>query len=345
MRATCTPPLISAMLREYGALTRAALKEYLPSWEPRRHLYDLVAEYPLRGGKMMRPSLCIATARAFGAQLEREALLSAVSLELLHNALLIHDDIEDGSEERRGQPTLHVQYGVPLALNVGDALTMLSLRPLIDNMGILGPRLALRVLDEAERMARESAEGQALELGWRHDNTTDLDERDYLEMVLKKTCWLATIYPSRVGALIGTRDGVDLEAFLRFGFFLGAAFQIQDDLLNLEVDERYGKEANGDLWEGKRTLMLIRLLHQATPDEHQRLVQILQLSREQRTTTEVNWIRSRMDAYDCRPYARHIAHGLAGAALHEYSLLYTHVPNSRDKQFIEGLATWIFERT
>lgn len=344
MQASRTPRLVSTMLQEYGALTRASLKEYLPSWEPRRHLYDLVADYPLRGGKMMRPSLCIATARAFGAQLE-EALLTAVSIELLHNGLLIHDDIEDGSEERRGQPTLHTQYGIPLALNVGDALTLLSLRPLIDNMGRIGSRLTLRILEEAERMARESAEGQALELGWRHDNTTALDERDYLEMVLKKTCWLATIYPSRVGALIGTRDGVDLDAFLRFGFFLGAAFQIQDDLLNLAADERYGKEANGDIREGKRTLMLIRLFRQATPDEYRRLVQLLQLSREQRTLTEVSWIRSLMDAYDCLPYARQIAHGLAGAALHEYSLLYASVPDSRDKHFIEGLVTWVFERS
>src|SRR5262245_13333900 len=145
MQVTRTPQLIPTMLQEYGSLTRASLKEYLPSWEPRRHLYDLVADYPLRGGKMMRPSLFIATASAFGAQLE-EALLTAVSIELLHNALLIHDDIEDGSEERRGQPTLHAQYGIPLALNVGDALTLLSLRPLIDNMETIGPRLALRIL-------------------------------------------------------------------------------------------------------------------------------------------------------------------------------------------------------
>ena len=145
--------------------------------------------------------------------------------------------------------------------------------------------------------------------------------------------------------MIGTRDGVDLDAFLRFGFFLGAAFQIQDDLLNLGADERYGKEANGDIWEGKRTLMLIRLFQQATPDECHRLTQILQLPREQRTLDDISWIRSLMDRYNCLPYARQIAHGLAGAAMHEYSLLYTNVPDSRDKRFIEGLATWVFERT
>ena len=69
------------------------------------------------------------------------------------------------------------------------------------------------------RMARETAEGQAMELGWREDNVINLDAADYITMVLKKTCWLASIYPSRVGALIATRDGVDLESFVRFGFF------------------------------------------------------------------------------------------------------------------------------
>ncbi len=82
-------------------------------------------------------------------------------------------------------------------------------------------------------------------------------------MVLKKTCWFGTIYPSRVGAIIGTRDSIDLERFVKFGFFLGAAFQIQDDLLNLVADKRYGKERDGDIWEGKRTLMLIPLFNEA----------------------------------------------------------------------------------
>ena len=95
-------------------------------------------------------------------------------------------------------------------------------------------------------MAWESAEGQAMELGWRRDNASDLTDADYLVMVLKKTCWLATIHPCRVGALIGSRGRADLEPFIRFGFFLGAAFQIQDDLLNLVADDRYGKEINGD---------------------------------------------------------------------------------------------------
>jgi geranylgeranyl diphosphate synthase type II len=344
MDAAVTPTLVAEVLREYGAITRASLKQYLPEKEPQRYLYDLLADYPHRGGKMMRPSLCIATARAFGASLD-EALRTAVAIELLHNALLIHDDIEDGSEERRGHPTLHRLHGVPLALHAGDALTLMSLRPLIENRQALGPRLTMRIFEETERMARESAEGQALDLGWRQENMTNLSDADYLEMVLKKTCWLGTIYPSRVGALIGSRDSLDLDPFIRFGFFVGAAFQIQDDILNLVAEPAYGKERDGDLWEGKRTLMLIRLLSEATPDEREQIVRMLALPREERTHPQVRWLRELMDVYGCIEYAQAIAHGLAGAALHEYSRLYAGLPSSRDNRFIEGFVTWVFERT
>jgi geranylgeranyl diphosphate synthase type II len=340
---TVTSNLVPAILSEYGAMTRAALRDYLPLREPRRHLYDLVADYPLRGGKMMRSSLCIATACAFGAR-PHDALDLAVSMELLHNALLIHDDIEDGSEQRRGQPTLHVEHGLALALNAGDALTLVSLRPLLQNHARFGADLAMMLVRETERMALASAEGQAMELGWRHDNLIDLNDADYLQMVLKKTCWLAAIFPLRVGALIGTRGAIDPEAFARFGFFLGATFQIQDDLLNLVADKSYGKERDGDLWEGKRTLMLIRLFRESAPAERDRLTAILRDGRHARTAADVAWMCAQMDRYGCIEYARRSAHRLAGAALHEYSLAFAGVPQSRDKRFIEEMVTWVVER-
>ena len=338
-----TSSLVPAILREYGDLTRATLATYLPSREPRRYLYDLLSDYPQRGGKMMRPSMCIAAARLFGAQLE-DAINTAVAIELLHNALLIHDDIEDGSEKRRGRPTLHLLHGIPLALNAGDTLTLMSFRPLLDNRVRIGERLTLRIIEETERMARECAEGQAMELGWRRYNTTEIGDADYLEMVLKKTCWLSTIYPIRVGALIGSRDSIDLSPLLRYGFFLGAAFQIQDDLLNLVGDDGYGKEVNGDIWEGKRTLMLIHANRRSTAKERARLSEILCRPREGRTLPEVRWIRKLMDKYGCIEYGRKIAHGLAGAALHEYSLISAGLPDSRDKTFLEQMVTWVIKR-
>lgn len=184
-----------------------------------------------------------------------------------------------------------------------------------------------------------------MELGWCRDNCNDLKDADYLLMVLKKTCWLATIHPLRIGTLIGTRGRIDLDPFIRFGFFVGAAFQIQDDLLNLVADARYGKERNGDIWEGKRTLMLIHTYQQANTRERQRLSEAMALSRNQRTWEQVSWIRQLMDKYGAVDHARRIAHGLAGAALKEYASLYADLPDSRDKEFIRGLPTWVFERT
>ncbi len=336
--------LVSSVLREYGEATRSVLFQYLPPAEPRRYLYDLLADYPRRGGRAFRPSLCIATARAFGAPMEL-ALRTAASIELLHNAMLIHDDIEDESETRRGKPTMHLAEGVPIAINVGDMLSLIAMRPLLDNRRVLGSEMSLRILEETERMARESAEGQAFELGWRRDNVTTVGEADYLLMVLKKTCWLCTIHPSRVGTLIGSQGAVDPDRCMRFGFLLGAAFQIQDDLLNLDGDPAaYGKELDGDVREGKRTLMLIHLLARATSAERECLQDMLSRPRELRTDCEVRWVRERMNFYGCIDYARQVAQGLAGAAEHEFSQLYGALPDSRDKQFLAALPTWVIER-
>ncbi|MES1245493.1 MAG: polyprenyl synthetase family protein [Acidobacteriota bacterium] len=337
--------LIQSVLEDYGALTRQALRRYLPTMEPRRYLYDLVCDYPRRGGKMMRPCLCIATARAFGARAE-DAVRAAVSIELFHNALLVHDDIHDESRLRRGLPSLHALHGLPLALNAGNALVMLSLRPISEYRARFGLNVTALLIEELERMARESGEGQALELGWRRDNVIDLCEADYFEMVLKKTCWYTTISPMRLGAVIGLREMLpEFETLIRFGFFVGTAFQIRDDVLNLLGDERYGKEIHDDLLEGKRTLMLIHLLSNATAQEHERISAFLASPREARVGEPVRWMVERMKHYGSIDYAQEIANGLAGAAFHEFSRLFDALPDTRDKRFLAELVTWVLERT
>src|SRR5579883_3513282 len=155
--------ILRATLARYGGRVREALREWLPAQEPRRHLYDLVADYPLRQGKMLRPSLCIAACRAFGGTIE-DALDSAVAIELMHNAFLIHDDIEDGSALRRGGPALQIAHGVPLALNAGDGMTILSIRPLLRNLDRLAPAVARQILSETLSVAQQTVEGQAIEL-------------------------------------------------------------------------------------------------------------------------------------------------------------------------------------
>jgi geranylgeranyl diphosphate synthase type II len=111
-----------------------------------------------------------------------------------------------------------------------------------------------------------------------------------------------------------------------------------------DVDD-YGKEIDGDIWEGKRTLMLIRLLQRANDAERQRALDFLSLSRSDRREPDVRWIRERMDAHGCLEYARQVAHALAGAAQQEFSLIYGDLPESRDKRFIADLPVWVLERT
>ena len=337
-------PSIEADLAGYGAMTHEAMRAYLPDTEPRQHLWDLVGEYPGRGGKAIRPALCLATTVAFGGELE-EALPSAVALELLHNAFLVHDDIQDASRLRRGLPTLHAQYGVPLALNAGDALAILAGEALRDNRRLLGSRLAARIGDEFDLMARRTIEGQARELGWRRDVVLKLEPDDYLDLIMHKTCWYTTIHPLRVGALIGTLGRADPDPLVRFGFYLGAAFQIRDDLLNLLGDEaKYGKESCGDLYEGKRTLMVIHLLREARGDDRRAVGRFLAMERQQRTPGDVAAILELMHRHGSIDFAREFGLGIAGAAGGAFEAAFADVPDSPERRFVHELIAWMLER-
>lgn len=339
-----TPPLVSELMAEYGELTRQALFRFLPDREPRRYLYDLVADYPRRRGRYMRPAICIASARAHGATTE-QALHCAVSIEMLHNALLVVDDIQDGSEERRGQPTLHQKHGMPVALNAGTAMSILSLVPLLRNVEVCGPHVAIWIFERAIEVAQHAAEGQSFELGWRLDNRNDVSVAEYLDMVLRKTCSYSTIFPIRVGAIIGLQTPRVPDPTLRYGYLVGAAFQIQDDLLNLYGDhERYGKELQGDLLEGKRTLMTIRLLEQCNDDQRAFVIRFLAKDRADKTSDDVAAMARLIDGYGCGEYARQMAQALVGAAQHAFASGLERLPPSRDKEFLRGLSTWIVEQ-
>ncbi len=256
------------MLEDYLATCKDACdgeikRLYGPAQRGSNGLYDLILDYPLRGGKALRPALSIATCLGLGGHLEA-ILPTAATLELYHNAFLIHDDIEDESWWRRGKPTLHIDHGIPIAVNVGDAMLSLSLQPLLDNVERVGLGPALRILRAVAHMTRRTVDGQALELDWVRNNTWQLDDADYLKMVELKTSWYSFITPLQVGAVAAGAGPEQLEPLESLGRHLGAAFQITDDLLNLRADpEEYGKEIGGDLWEGKRTLMLLHALRSA----------------------------------------------------------------------------------
>ena len=298
-------------------------------------------------GKGIRPALVLATCQAFGGS-RREAIAPAATIELLHNAFLIHDDVEDESELRRGRPTLHQLHGVPLAINAGDALAVTALAVLNDP-GELGARLSQRVTAEVLQMARRTTAGQNLELRWRRDNELDLRPEDYFDLVLQKTCCYTTIYPLRVGALVGTRGALDdagLEPISQFGYYLGAAFQIRDDLLNVVGDEaRYGKEVGGDLREGKRTLMLIHLLGAASPDDRGWLAAYLAAPISERQPDEVQRVFAMMETYGSLDFAETWGRAIATEAHTTFARAFAGVRPSVHVDFLAALVPYMLERS
>jgi geranylgeranyl diphosphate synthase type II len=335
---------LQTRLSSYRETTLAGLLSAVPDREPRRHLYGPLSAHLSRIGKGIRPALCIATCQAFGGD-AAAATKSAIAIEMLHNAFLVHDDVEDESELRRGQPTMHAEHGVPIAVNAGDMLNALSLRMLRENLSVLGGKLTWRVFDEFDHMMQESLEGQAMELGWVRDNRCDLTEQDYLRMVLKKTCWYSFIQPCRIGALIATRDTANLDRFNRFGYYLGAAFQIQDDLLNLTGNQdRYGKEIGGDLLEGKRTLMLIHLFKHADQGDARRLRAFLAQTRARRSPGDVRWVLGLMQSYGSMDYGRTVSRHLAGATLYEFTQAFGDLPASDEKNFLNQIIRYMVSR-
>lgn len=336
-------PGFADRLAAYDATARAAASTYLASGSS-PYLTEPAREYLDRGGKGLRPALCLATCEAFGGR-EDDAVPSAAAIELLHTAFLVHDDVEDDSELRRGRPTLHRMVGPGLAVNAGDGLAVVALGALRDNDRLLGRRLAGRVWGEFEFMARQTVEGQARELGWQRDARTDLTPDDYLELVMQKTCWYTTILPLRVGALIGARGPVELERLVRLGFTMGAAFQIRDDVLNLAgAPDVYGKEPLGDLREGKRTLVLIHLLAAAGPADRRVVERYLGLPRSARTDEATGEVLALMHDYGSIAFADHFGRGITGSAAEAFAEAFGDVPDSPARRFVEQMIDYMVDR-
>jgi geranylgeranyl diphosphate synthase, type II len=334
---------IANELSGYRELVMSSLLSELSEHEP-PYAYDLVSSYPARPAKGLRPALCLAVCQALGGDASL-ALNSAVAIELFHNAFLIHDDLQDESERRRGGPTLHAEFGTGVAVNVGNMTNLIGLRRLFNNRWLLGSSLTWRIFQETELMMRHSLEGQALELGWIRDRRCNLAEADYYQMCLKKTSWYTCIYPCRIGALVATNGSAATTLFDRYGWFLGAAFQIQDDILNLVGDySLYGKEIAGDLWEGKRTLMLVYLLNVLPKSERRRVERFLALSRVQRDADEVEWLRSRMIDAGCVDRAKQCASDLSAAARAQALETLAGVPESSSRDFLLTLPNYVLER-
>ena len=313
-------------------------------------LYDLVADYPLREGKGLRPAICLSACRAVGGRTD-QALLSATALELFHNAFLLHDDVEDGSLYRRGGETLVESHGLPVAINVGDATNVLAMTLLLENVRAVGVRKALLVFREIERMSRESVEGQAMELAWVAQGRFDLADRDYVRMAYKKTCWYTVIAPLRIGVICGSGPGLaaplddELVPLIGLGLCAGVAFQVQDDLLNLEADEVvYGKETAGDLWEGKRTVMLLHFVRTAAAPVREKALTILRTPRVAKSAEDVAWLLGAMIEAGSLTYGRRVARDYCERALELDATAFPGAAEGDDRRFLREMIQYVVDR-
>lgn len=256
----------------YKRLIDVRLKEVVKRREP-HSIYGPVSYVLSAGGKRIRPVLTLLACEAVGGT-ARQALNAAVAVEMLHNFTLVHDDIMDSATLRRGSQTVHVKWNENVAILAGDQLVALAYQSLL----IGAPPEVRGAMVEAFTSAfREVCEGQALdeELELRRDATI----RDYLRMIDKKTAAMIA-GAARLGGIVGGGSTREIDALDAFGIYLGRAFQIQDDLLDMVADHRsFGKTIGGDLQEGKQTYLLLKALERSTGSNRQLLLRVVRRSR------------------------------------------------------------------
>jgi geranylgeranyl diphosphate synthase type I len=238
----------------------------------RRYLYGPLARYTSNAGKRHRPLICQLACEAVGGD-PLKARAAAAAIEHFHTAALIHDDIEDASETRRGEPCLHIREGLGLAINAGDLALSLVTGTVVDDTA-LDDATKLRVLKELVDMTTRTIEGQALDIGWARDDRFDLTVEDYLVMANHKTAFYSGAVPLAIGSIIGRGSETETATLRAFGMASGLAFQIQDDVLNLVgTREATKKDFRSDITEGKRTLVAVHALTHS--GQRERLLAIL----------------------------------------------------------------------
>jgi geranylgeranyl pyrophosphate synthase len=344
------------ILAEYARLVNEALEKYIPrrideAWLNRvlgapEYAYEVESlnkgvfepfwDLADRGGKRWRPALMLMIYEALGGD-PREIAPLAVIPEAIHNGTLAVDDVEDGSEFRRGKPCIHRIYGEDIAINMGNTMYYLPL--LVLNEVAIPDEKKLKILEEYVRMMIRLSLGQAMDIAWHRGIVKEVNESQYLQMTLFKTGALAG-FAAKMAAIMADAPEERARMIQRFAELIAVAFQIQDDILNLVGDEaKYGKEIGGDITEGKRTLMVIHALRNLPADEAERLRRILDMrTGDKRLIMEAIDLMKKAGSID---YARKVSEELAMEAL---EALRRGLPKSESRRKLEVLAEFLIRR-
>lgn len=323
---------VMEILKAYAEEIDVVIDDSLSKLEP-ESLYES-SEYLIKaGGKKFRPALTLLSCQAVGGKPEK-ALKAAAAIELTHTFSLIHDDIMDNDDTRRGKPAVHKVWGEPLAILAGDSLFAKSFELLSqsaeDNIAYERVVDALQVLTNSYI---NICEGQALDMAF--EDTFNVTKDEYMNMIYKKTGDLITA-STTIGAIMGGASSNEIQALRTYGKQIGLAFQIQDDYIDLTGDESIGKPVGSDLVEGKKTLMVVYALEKANKEDHDRLVELLEANDE----SIIPEAMEILEKYGAINYARSKAYDCVIESKQALSIL----PDSDAKDALFKLADFVFTR-
>ncbi|MGZ3924132.1 MAG: polyprenyl synthetase family protein [Flavisolibacter sp.] len=231
-------------------------------------LYDPNRYFLQLGGKRVRPVMCLMGNELFD-DINKDAWNVAIAIELFHNFTLIHDDIMDKAPLRRGMQTVHTKFGESTALLAGDVMLVAA----YDYLNKISGKYSFAIFDAFNQTAREVCEGQQLDMDF--ENITEVKMEDYLHMISLKTSVLLAA-SLKMGAILGGAGERNQDLLYEFGRKLGLAFQVQDDFLDAFGDPgKFGKQVGGDIKSNKKTFLLIHTLETASPEEKNRLLDLI----------------------------------------------------------------------
>ncbi|MBN2042386.1 MAG: polyprenyl synthetase family protein [Candidatus Aenigmarchaeota archaeon] len=322
---------VEKVLKEKGKLIEKEIEGVIPR-KGIPNLHDAIWYHMGTGGKRIRPVLAIMACEAMGGKTDK-VLPFAASCEIMHNWFLVHDDIEDGDEIRRGQPAVWKRFGKDHGINIGDymsekvyALIFSSLKRGVNESTVI------RLIEETIFTCSRTAEGQTMDMNLRRNDSPT--ERDYFQSIEGKTAYYF-MHPIIGGCIVaGAKDDV-IKKVREFGLRAGPAFQIADDLLDLT--EGKGRDEIGcDIKEGKRTLMAVNCYDRCSLDERNNLIRILNKPREQTSKEDVLWVKELFERHDSMDYAAEKARSLVSEAKEIISDLPEELKNILD-QFADYL--------
>ena len=228
-------------------------------------LYNPIKYAMSLGGKRIRPVLMLMAYNLYRDDVDC-ILSQAAGVETYHNFTLLHDDLMDNADLRRGKPTVHAKWSKNAAILSGDAMMLIAYRLMTDEGSKYVPSV-MRVFSQA---ALEVCEGQQYDMDF--ETRMDVSEDEYLEMIRLKTSVLLAA-SLKIGALLADAPDFDADFLYDFGINLGMAFQLRDDLLDVYGDPKvFGKKVGGDILCNKKTYLLIQALHRSDPRQLEQLM-------------------------------------------------------------------------